>query len=138
MDASFESSRELPDRLYFRIGDAAEIVGVKPYVLRYWESEFSIISPSKSESGQRVYCKADVENLLLIKHLLYRDRYSIEGARKKMSELRKSGSLKVYRTEMLEMEVAAGRERSAREKLQIAVSELQAIAHTGIGELFKF
>ncbi|OFZ81662.1 MAG: hypothetical protein A2583_01825 [Bdellovibrionales bacterium RIFOXYD1_FULL_53_11] len=78
----------IPDRLFFRIRDAAEIVGVKPYVLRYWESEFPVISPDKSGSGQRVYKRADLENLLKIKHLLYSERYSIEGARKRLRELK--------------------------------------------------
>ena len=69
----------IPDRLYFRIGDVAELLGVKPYVLRYWETEFPIISPQKSTTGQRVYRRGDVETLVLIKHLLYKEKYSIEG-----------------------------------------------------------
>jgi len=80
---------EIPDRLYFRIGDVAEIIGVKPYVLRYWETEFAVVSPQKSTTGQRVYRRVDVENLLLIKHLLYEQRFSIEGARRRLRELRK-------------------------------------------------
>lgn len=71
-------------RLFFRIGDVAEIVGVKPYVLRYWESEFSQIAPNKSASGHRVYRREDVEALLQIKRLLHDERYSIEGARKRL------------------------------------------------------
>jgi len=80
---------EIPDRLYFRIGDVAEIIGVKPYVLRYWETEFAVVSPQKSTTGQRVYRRVDVDNLLLIKHLLYEQRFSIEGARRRLRELRK-------------------------------------------------
>ena len=71
-------------RLFFRIGDVAEIVGVKPYVLRYWESEFPQVSPSKATSGHRVYLRAEVETLLEIKKLLHGERYSIEGARKRL------------------------------------------------------
>lgn len=74
-------------RLFFRIGDVSEIVGVKPYVLRYWESEFPQISPSKSASGHRVYQRSDVETLLAIKKLLHDERYSIEGARKRLKAL---------------------------------------------------
>jgi DNA-binding transcriptional MerR regulator len=92
---------QVPDRLYFRIGDVAELVGVKPYVLRYWESEFPIIHPQKSPSGQRVYRKSDVETVLMIKHLLYEERYSIEGARKRLKELRKDGELKELKEEAL-------------------------------------
>jgi DNA-binding transcriptional MerR regulator len=83
----------IPDRMFFKIGDVARIVGVKAYVLRYWESEFTFLSPQKSQNQQRVYSKKDVENCLLIKHLLYDKRYSIEGARKRISELRRSGQL---------------------------------------------
>src|SRR6185437_13235953 len=70
---------KIPDRLYFKIGDVAELVGVKAYVLRYWETEFPMIAPEKSNTGQRVYRRADVETVVLIKTLLYEKRYSIEG-----------------------------------------------------------
>jgi DNA-binding transcriptional MerR regulator len=73
---------EIPDKLYFRIGDVSRLAGVKPYVLRYWESEFPSISPKKSGTGHRLYRRKDVETILEIKHLLYEKRYTIEGARK--------------------------------------------------------
>ena len=69
------------DKLYFRIGEVARIVGVKPYVLRYWESEFSGVRPGKSRSNQRLYRRKDVEKLLKIKDLLHARRYTIQGAR---------------------------------------------------------
>ena len=71
-----------PEKLYFRIGEVARIVGVKPYVLRYWETEFSILKPDKSPSKHRLYRRRDVETLLQIKELLHRKRFTIEGARK--------------------------------------------------------
>lgn len=83
----------IPDRVYFRIGDVAEIAGIKPHVLRYWETEFSEIAPEKSASGQRVYRRRTVETVLLIKKLLYQDRYSIDGARRRLRELRRDGQL---------------------------------------------
>lgn len=77
----------IPDKLYFKIGEVAEITGVKPYVLRYWESEFKMVNPSKSRSRQRLYRKSDVELIFRIKELLYEERYTINGARKKLKEL---------------------------------------------------
>lgn len=77
----------IPNKLYFRIGEVSDIVGVKPYVLRYWESEFPDIKPSKSKSGQRLYKRRDVETLVKIKELLYEERFTINGARKRLKEL---------------------------------------------------
>ena len=75
-------AQEIPNKLYFRIGDVAKLTGIKPHVLRYWETEFSAISPKKSGTGHRLYRRKDVELILEIKHLLYEKRYTIEGARK--------------------------------------------------------
>jgi DNA-binding transcriptional MerR regulator len=81
---------ELPDKLYFKIGEVAKLVGVKPYVLRYWETEFSILRPGKTRSKHRLYRRKDVETLLEIRRLLYGERYTIEGAKRR---LRESGRL---------------------------------------------
>ena len=83
----------IPDKDYFRIGDVADVTGIKPYVLRFWEKEFSILKPIKNSSGQRVYQKRDLESVLLIKRLLYKERYSIEGAIKRIRALRKEKKL---------------------------------------------
>ena len=74
----------LPDKLYFRIGEVVEIVGVEPHVLRYWETEFRSIRPEKSRRGQRVYSRHDVDTLLRVKELLYGHRYTIAGAKRKL------------------------------------------------------
>jgi DNA-binding transcriptional MerR regulator len=73
---------EIPDKLYFRIGDVARLAGIKPYVLRFWETEFSGLGPKKSGTGHRLYRRKDVELVLEIKRLLYEQRFTIEGARK--------------------------------------------------------
>lgn len=73
---------EIPDKLYFRIGEVARLAGIKPYVLRFWETEFQNLGPKKSGTGHRLYRRKDVEMVLEIKHLLYEKRYTIEGARK--------------------------------------------------------
>ncbi|NLD28407.1 MAG: MerR family regulatory protein [bacterium ADurb.Bin270] len=76
----------IPNKLYFRIGEVSKLLNVEPYVLRYWESEFTEIKPSKSKSGQRLYKRRDVEMLVKIKELLYDERYTINGARKRLKE----------------------------------------------------
>lgn len=75
---------QLPDKLYFRIGEVADIVGVEPHVLRYWETEFRSVKPEKSRKGQRVYSRRDVDVLLKVKDLLYGHRYTIAGAKRKL------------------------------------------------------
>ncbi len=72
---------EIPNKLYFRIGDVSRLTGIKAYVLRYWETEFPTLSPKKSGTNQRLYRRKDVEMVLEIKHLLYEKRFTIEGAR---------------------------------------------------------
>ena len=81
-----ETPAELPDKLYFKIGEVAKLVGVKPYVLRYWETEFSILRPGKTRSRHRLYRRKDVETLLDIRRLLYAERYTIEGAKRRLRE----------------------------------------------------
>ncbi len=75
---------QLPDKLYFRIGEVASIVGVEPHVLRYWETEFRSIRPEKSRKGQRVYSRRDVDTLLKVKDLLYGHMYTIAGAKRRL------------------------------------------------------
>jgi DNA-binding transcriptional MerR regulator len=74
----------IPDKLYFRIGEVSEIAQTKPYVLRYWETEFPTLKPVKSRSGHRLYRRQDVETVLEIKRLLYEKGFTIEGARKEL------------------------------------------------------
>jgi len=77
---------KIPDRLFFRIGDVAELTGVEPYVLRFWEGEFSALTPKKGSNGQRQYRRKDVETVLEIKRLLYDEGFTIPGARKALRE----------------------------------------------------
>lgn len=81
MQQSEAESVTIPNKLYFRIGDVVRLTGIKAYVLRYWETEFSSLAPKKSGTNQRLYRRKDVEMVLEIKHLLYEKRYTIEGAR---------------------------------------------------------
>ena len=80
--APMETGNDIPDKLYFRIGEVSRLAGVKAYVLRYWETEFQALAPKKSGTNHRLYRRKDVELVLEIKRLLYGKRYTIEGARK--------------------------------------------------------
>src|ERR1700674_1539174 len=80
--AGLGTAPEIPDKLYFRIGEVARIAGIKPYVLRFWETEFPSLGPKKSGTGHRLYRRKEVELVLEIKRLLYEKRFTIEGARK--------------------------------------------------------
>jgi len=78
----------IPNKLYFKIGEVSTITGVEPYVLRYWESEFKTIKPSRTQSKQRIYRRKDVELILEIKKMLYEQKFTIAGARKRLKELK--------------------------------------------------
>ena len=82
-------SPAIPEKLFFKIGEVADIVGVEQHVLRYWEEEFDALQPEKNRSGQRLYQKKDVEKVLFIKKLLYDEKYTIAGAQKKMKSKKK-------------------------------------------------
>ncbi|MDO8643427.1 MAG: MerR family transcriptional regulator [bacterium] len=86
---------KIPDKLYFKIGEVAKMVGVEPYVLRYWETEFHEIEPIKSRAGQRLYRRKDVGTIMTIQTLLYGEGYTIEGARKKLREINKQPQMKL-------------------------------------------
>lgn len=91
----------IPEKLFFKIGEVCDLTGVQAHVLRYWESEFPMLSPQKNRAGQRTYRKRDVEIALRIKQLLYDDQYTIAGAKKRLAtELRGASKLKVVTSEM--------------------------------------
>lgn len=87
-DKLLEEINSIPDKMGFKIGDVADMLGIKQYVLRYWETEFDLLKPKKASNNQRMYTRKDVENAFLIRKLLHRDRFSIEGARNALKELK--------------------------------------------------
>jgi len=113
---------EIPDRIYFRIGEVSNIIGVDPHVLRYWESEFKIIKPRRAKSKQRLYRRQDVENLLRIKTLLHDDGYTIAGARR-LLKVKESGSGPQIPVPVISPEVSSNH-------LGIIKQELQEILKT--------
>jgi len=106
---------EIPDKTYFRIGEISKILGVEPHVVRYWETEFRTVKPLRTRSEQRLYRRKDLEALALIKKLLYRDRFTIAGAKKKLQELNR------------DPEAARLHDEICREKLRSIKKELTAI-----------
>lgn len=82
----------IPEKQYFKIGEVSEILNVEPYVLRYWESEFKILKPTRTRARQRLYHKRDLELLMEIKHLLYDEKFTIAGAKKRLQEMKKQSS----------------------------------------------
>src|SRR3990170_788486 len=100
-----QSAISIPEKIFFKIGEVCDIVDVQAHVLRYWETEFPMLSPQKNRSGQRSYRRRDVEIALRIKELLYDDLYTIAGAKKKLqTELRETSRLKIVQTEPKERE----------------------------------
>ena len=84
-----DRSEEIAKKVYYSIGEVCELSGLKPHVLRYWESQFDVLSPTKNRGGNRAYRSKDIEVVLLVKHLLYDEKYTIEGANKRLLEMRR-------------------------------------------------
>jgi DNA-binding transcriptional MerR regulator len=89
---------------FFSIGDACQLTDLKPHVLRYWESQFRFLHPAKNRSGNRVYQRREIELIMLVRHLLYTEKYTIEGARKQIEQYRQTGNLKTAARRALEHE----------------------------------
>ena len=92
--ARTRASVEEPVQEYFSIGEVCQLTDLKPHVLRYWESQFRILSPAKNRSGNRVYARREVELVLLVKHLLYTEKFTIDGARQRIDQYRRTGELR--------------------------------------------
>ena len=107
-----------PVQEFFSIGEVCEITDLKPHVLRYWESQFRFLNPAKNRSGNRVYQRKEIELILLVKHLLYTEKYTIEGARQKVDEHRKAGDLKTYARAALSLETVEALERELKDLLR--------------------
>src|SRR5919112_4807186 len=100
-----------PVQEFFSIGEVCALTDLKPHVLRYWEGQFRFLSPAKNRSGNRVYARREVELVLLVKHLLYTEKYTIEGARQKVDEHRRAGALRGTARAALGVQVTTELER---------------------------
>jgi DNA-binding transcriptional MerR regulator len=108
-----------PVQEFYSIGEVCELTDLKPHVLRYWESQFKFLSPAKNRSGNRVYQRREVELIQLVKHLLYTEKYTIEGARQKVEEHRRKGEIRAVARGALELQTIAAVERELREILEV-------------------
>lgn len=108
-----------PVQEFYSIGEVCELTGLKPHVLRYWESQFRFLSPAKNRSGNRVYQRREVELIQLVKHLLYTEKYTIEGARQKVDEHRRKGEIRGVARAALELQTIAAVEQELREILDV-------------------
>ena len=108
-----------PVQEFFSIGEVCELTELKPHVLRYWESQFKFLNPAKNRSGNRVYQRKEVELILLVKHLLYTEKYTIEGARLKVEEHRKAGDLKSVARAALALETVESLERELKDLMRV-------------------
>ena len=100
-----------PVQEFFSIGDVCALTDLKPHVLRYWESQFRFLSPTKTRAGNRAYQRREIEMILLVKQLLYTERYTIDGARQKLEELKRGGALKPASRQALEADTLRDLER---------------------------
>jgi DNA-binding transcriptional MerR regulator len=108
-----------PVQEFFSIGEVCDLTELKPHVLRYWESQFKFLSPAKNRSGNRVYQRREIEMVMLVKQLLYAEKYTIDGARQKLDEFRKSGGMKPAARAGLDSETVQMVERELREILAL-------------------
>jgi DNA-binding transcriptional MerR regulator len=107
-------SEHVARKVYYSIGEVCDLVGLKPHVLRYWETQFEVLAPNKNRAGNRVFRPKDIELILLVKHLLYDEKYTIEGARRRLLEMRSSGEMEEEKQDLLAPEFLA----SMKEELQ--------------------
>lgn len=112
-----------PVQEFFSIGEVCELTGLKPHVLRYWESQFRFLNPAKNRSGNRVYQRREIELVLLVKHLLYTEKYTIDGARQKIDEHRKKGELRPTARRALELHTIRTLERELLDVLALLGGE---------------
>ena len=118
MAARAKAKRE-PVQEFFSIGEVCDLTELKPHVLRYWESQFKFLSPAKNRSGNRVYQRREIEMVMLVKQLLYAEKYTIDGARQKLDDFRKHGDLKPAARTGLDTETVELVEHDLREILAL-------------------
>ena len=115
-----------PVQEFFSIGEVCALTELKPHVLRYWEGQFRFLHPAKNRSGNRVYSRREVEFIQLVKHLLYTEKYTIDGARQKLDQYRRRGALRASARSALELQTIAAIESELRTILGVLEGESAA------------
>jgi DNA-binding transcriptional MerR regulator len=125
-----------PVQEFYSIGEVCTLTELKPHVLRYWESQFKVLNPAKNRSGNRVYARKEVELILLVKQLLYAEKYTIDGARQKLEEHRRGGALRQSARAALELETVEALERELQSLQALLDAPLRATSlHTTASRL---
>jgi DNA-binding transcriptional MerR regulator len=113
------ATKDEPVQEFFSIGDVCGLTDLKPHVLRYWESQFRFLNPAKNRSGNRVYQRREVELIMLVKHLLYTEKYTIDGARQRIEEQRRAGSLRAEARAAMDVQMIRDLEQQLQGVLRI-------------------
>ena len=108
-----------PVQEFFSIGEVCTLTDLKPHVLRYWESQFRFLSPTKTRAGNRAYQRREIEMILLVKQLLYTERYTIDGARQKLEEMKRNGTLRTASRSALGVDTVGELERGLKDILEL-------------------
>lgn len=114
-----ESSQPIAKKIYYSIGEVCDLTGLKPHVLRYWETQFDVLNPTKNRAGNRVYRSRDVEVVMLVKKLLYDEKYTIEGANQKLIDMRREGELRNEGHEVVAPDFLSGIKQELEELRQL-------------------
>ena len=130
MTQAVGTKQPIPDKLYFKIGEVSDLIGVEPHVLRYWESEFTQISPVKSRKNQRLYKRQDVETIVTIRELLYDQKFTIDGAKRRLKDIKRLNRQKLEVEQIqLDLEPAAHvleKQRKIQGTLADIIAEMDA------------
>ena len=116
-------------KAYYSIGEVCDLTGLKAHVLRYWETQFELLRPTKNRAGNRVFRPKEIELILLMKHLLYEKKFTIDGARQRLLDMRKGGEILAVRRDMVDREFLAGMKQElqqGKEVLAAPPSRLEA------------
>ncbi len=113
----------IPVQEFFSIGEVCTLTDLKPHVLRYWESQFRFLNPAKNRSGNRVYQRREIELIMLVKHLLYTEKYTIEGARQRIEHFRRTGELKPVAHQALNVEMVRDLQHELEQVLRVLNGE---------------